>query len=391
MLLLSPFAFGFAKNAYSLYRWKASIWAMNYWTTPNPDPEIPDNEKHILFFMVDHYEPGTREGNIENNRAWLDKFRVISDKYRDDFGTPFQYTWFYPNEARVKEIAADLADAVRDGYGEVELHWHISAGDLDKKYGGGSFAEHLAEAIQWYQQFGFFITDEPEPKTAFAYIAGNWDLDGVRTPQSESHGITDQITQLNKAGCYADFTYSTIGTNAQPAKVNAIYYVTDDPTVSKSHNTGVDVEVGKVVDDRFMIFQGPIEITWNGELEYGAMESDPSFSPARIDKWIDANIHVHGRPEWVFVKVYSHGMQSRFVVLDHDMAWMLESLKQRCEERGIKLHFVTAREAYNIVKAAEAGEKGNPEEYRDYKIPPYQASRKKEAKNKNDSLVGLGR
>ena len=34
-----------------------------------------------------------------------------------------------------------------------------------------------------------------------------------------------------------------------------------------------------------------------------------------------------------------------------------------------KLHYVTAREAYNIVKAAEAGKAGNPGEYRDFVIP----------------------
>jgi hypothetical protein len=35
------------------------------------------------------------------------------------------------------------------------------------------------------------------------------------------------------------------------------------------------------------------------------------------------------------------------------------------------LHYVTAREAYNLVKAAEAGCTGDPEQYRDYLIPPY--------------------
>ena len=30
------------------------------------------------------------------------------------------------------------------------------------------------------------------------------------------------------------------------------------------------------------------------------------------------------------------------------------------------LHYVTTRELYNIVKAAEAGESGNPDQYRDY-------------------------
>jgi hypothetical protein len=34
------------------------------------------------------------------------------------------------------------------------------------------------------------------------------------------------------------------------------------------------------------------------------------------------------------------------------------------------MHFVSAREMYNIVKAAESGLEGNPNEYRDYSIPP---------------------
>ena len=38
------------------------------------------------------------------------------------------------------------------------------------------------------------------------------------------------------------------------------------------------------------------------------------------------------------------------------------------------LHYVTAREAYNIVKAAEHNHSGNPESYRNFSIPPYVAS-----------------
>ena len=33
-----------------------------------------------------------------------------------------------------------------------------------------------------------------------------------------------------------------------------------------------------------------------------------------------------------------------------------------------KLHYVTAREAYNIVRAAEDGKTGDPDAYRDYDI-----------------------
>jgi hypothetical protein len=91
-----------------------------------------------------------------------------------------------------------------------------------------------------------------------------------------------------------------------------------------------------------------------------------------LSRWITANIHVKGRPEWVFVKVYSHGVQSKEVVLGQNMEWMLSELKDYASSREIKLHFMTAREAYNVAKAAEAGETGNPEDYRDFLIPKYQ-------------------
>ena len=44
--------------------------------------------------------------------------------------------------------------------------------------------------------------------------------------------------------------------------------------------------------------------------------------------------------------------------------------------RDYILHYVTARELYNLAKAAEAGEVGDPEQYRDYKVsaPIYNSS-----------------
>jgi hypothetical protein len=35
-----------------------------------------------------------------------------------------------------------------------------------------------------------------------------------------------------------------------------------------------------------------------------------------------------------------------------------------------RLHYVTAREAYNIARAAEAGHSGDPNDYRDFLVPP---------------------
>ena len=38
------------------------------------------------------------------------------------------------------------------------------------------------------------------------------------------------------------------------------------------------------------------------------------------------------------------------------------------------LHYVTSREVYNIIKAAEAGHEGDPNQYRDYILPPPKSS-----------------
>jgi hypothetical protein len=38
------------------------------------------------------------------------------------------------------------------------------------------------------------------------------------------------------------------------------------------------------------------------------------------------------------------------------------------------LHYVTAREAFNLARAAVDGKQGDPRQYYDYRIPPYAAN-----------------
>jgi hypothetical protein len=49
---------------------------------------------------------------------------------------------------------------------------------------------------------------------------------------------------------------------------------------------------------------------------------------------------------------------------------MLQAMCLRWNRPPFRLHFACAREAYNIVKAAEAGLAGNPNDYRDFLISP---------------------
>jgi hypothetical protein len=367
-ILLLPLSVPILKLGVSLFKWKAYIWVYDYTKNEiNKLLQFKDKKaKHVIFVMVDHYEQGVGEKAIQKNNEWCDKFKKISDTSLDSYGNRFKYSWFYGYDHHNEDVLKKLSEMAYEGYGEVEMHWHLSKSDLITVE---NYGDTLKKAIAWFQKWGALITSDSIPKTAFAYIAGNWDLDASRKPQS--HGVTNQIEQLFKNGCYADFTYSTIGTAAQPSKVNSIYYCKDIVDKPKSYNTGSDVSVGKPVDSLLMIFEGPISIGWSGALEYGAVENDPRFKPERIKKWIDAGVHVKGNAEWVFVKVYSHGAQSAKIVLDNDMALMLKCLKAYCNDDGYNLHYMTAREAYNVVKAAEAGENGDPENYRNYKISKY--------------------
>jgi hypothetical protein len=99
-----------------------------------------------------------------------------------------------------------------------------------------------------------------------------------------------------------------------------------------------------------------------------------SPTPERVEAWVRRGIHVKGRPEWVFVKVFTHGAlaQDHEAVLGEWADRLHTELEQRYNDgRRYVLHYVTAREAYNIAKAAEAGKEGNPHAYRDFLIPPY--------------------
>jgi hypothetical protein len=130
-----------------------------------------------------------------------------------------------------------------------------------------------------------------------------------------------------------------------------------------------------------MLIQGPLTLNyknWKALLllrpENGALENRRAPSPGSIDQWVRADIHVKGRPEWKFVKAHTHGaLDDRSeLYLSHEIENVYSYLERKYNDgKKYVLHYVTAREAYNIVKAAEAGLTGNPGQYRDYLIKPY--------------------
>jgi len=338
---------------FTILRWKMHLWLPDYVARLAAAAPSCSGVRHVMFVFVDHYEPGSGERGAEINRKWLENYRFLADRHRDSYGRKPQHTWFYPYDQQNDAVMPDLVQAVGDGYGEIEFHLHHSH-DTDS-----SFTQKMGRGLKWFNSYGAMIDEKG--RVAFGFVHGNWSLDNSRG--AKFCGVARELEILKKCGCYADFTFPAFGEKAQPRKVNSIYYARQGATC-KSYDRGADACVGKLNHEDLMIFQGPLNLD-----DYGAVESFNLPTPRKIDSWIESDIHVKGRPEWVFVKVHTHGTQSgRIFVSEVDE--MLSHLEARYAAGDFRLHYVTAREAYNIVIAAEDGKTGDPDTYLDYAIAP---------------------
>ena len=107
---------------------------------------------------------------------------------------------------------------------------------------------------------------------------------------------------------------------------------------------------------------------WGG-IENGSLTHVNPPSLPRLALWRRAGITVAGRPDWIFIKLHTHGMDplQTDTVLRAPMQSFLSELVRGAEERKEVLHFVSAREMANIALAACDGREGDPAHYRDYR------------------------
>jgi hypothetical protein len=131
-------------------------------------------------------------------------------------------------------------------------------------------------------------------------------------------------------------------------------------------------------EDRILMIEGPLALHVRAartplRIENGSLTSNDAATPARVRSWVGENIHVAGRPEWVFVKVHTHGSPEPEAASllgegGHQLHRALTEMFNDGEDWV--LHYVTARQMYNIAVAAIEGRSGNPTQYRDYRLPP---------------------
>lgn len=364
-----------------LYKRYIHLWFPSYFnylvTERYKKPKFPI---HIMFMLINHFEAPLGEKMIGSTRLyeWLTKYPLVVKNHRDNDGYLPQHTWFYAAEkfqfeGADKEFSL-LNTLCKMGLGEIEFHLHHHNDSSD------NLREKIKAGIKNFNRYGALIVEDGS--TPFAFVHGSWALDNSRYEKGRNCcGVNNELQLLKELNCYADFTFPSYGFMSQPKKINSIYYAQDDPDRPKSYDTGVDVSVNKPPSGDLMLIEGPLGILWCDwrhlfypQIESGDITGNNPPTKYRIDQWIKLSPYVKGKPEWRFVKVYCHGGydETMKVVLGRALDNMFSYLEEKYNDgENYILHYVTCREAYNIVKAAESGCCHNPGLYRDYLIKPY--------------------
>lgn len=360
--------------SYKLYRGNAFIWLPDYFAD-SPTGSDHEGLTDIIFVVVDHWEPG---GHAEVVNRWMLDYRSIAEKHRDANGIPLQHTWYYPIESFRGWEVDSLVKLCRLGLGDVEVHLH----HFDDS--SASLRRILSDGIDSLKAHKALIS--PDGETHFSFVHGNWALDNSGAPRGNRTpcGVNDEISILLEYGCYSDCTFPAMGQTSQPSWVNKIFYAMDDPERPKSHDTGIVSSVGLVTtEDQLQLLPGPYMIDWldwrfktHPTFDDGNLYWEIPSSLHRFEVWLKANIHVKGRPNWVFVRPFTHGADIKrggdSNILGANFDRMLSDIENSYNDgQKYRLHYMTAREAFNVIKAAEAGLDGNPHDYRDFILKPY--------------------
>ena len=330
--------------------------------------------RHLVFLVANHFEPGLGTEALARLDAWCKLARATGDAVRDHDGTPFRHTNFFPAEQYERPILEVLAGLQADGYGEVEIHLHHGVERPDTAENTRRALEEFRDVLA--EEHGCLSRSDTDSHPRYGFVHGNWAL--ANSAGGRFCGVDNEIQILADTGCYADFTLPSVPFQSQVPRINAIYecgHALDQP---RPHRSGPNLKVGQE-PQLPIIFTGPLVFDWTRRvhglpiprIEDGALAQNYPLSLHRFDRWRSARIGVQGRPGWHFIKLFSHGFfdWDQDLMIGEQMKRFMGEVMELAEQTGrFKIHFASAREAFNMVMAAVDGRQGDPNDYRDYRL-----------------------
>ncbi len=324
----------------------------------------PDQPVDVFIAICDHWEPqcygASHAEAVARVHRWRDKYPVLFEKYRDTNGRPPQYTFFFPEDEYHPRYLDDIKPLCEAGFGDVEIHLHHhNDTSLQLRDKLEAFRETL------HHKHGLLRRDPVTNEIVYGFIHGNWSLCNS-LPDGSLCGVNDELTILLETGCYADFTLPSAPSVAQTTTINSIYYAKDIPGQPKSHNTGIRARVGQTPpDNQLLLIQGPLSLDWTSRkfgivprIENGDIHGSRAATFARFKMWLNSGVCVAGKPDWRFIKLYSHGCKNENIntLLGPSMQMFHQQLADyHTENPNLRYHYVTAYEMAQLVHQAEQG------------------------------------
>jgi hypothetical protein len=345
---------------------------------------LPRGPVHLIFALADHFEPAIdptsgqkRAPRSEQERRlefWRREYPKTAERYRDREGRPFVHTYFYPAEQYDEGLVANLAEFCHGGWGEVEVHLHHGVAHPDTAENTRRRLTEFRDRLA-YRHHCLAVEEESE-QPRYAFVHGDFAL--ANCTAGPFCGVDSEMQILADTGCYADFTYPAATFHAaQIAKINSLYECALPLERPAPQRRGRDLQVGRRPEIFPLMVEGPLALDFRrglrsarAGLESASITRGRPLTVQRLPAWKRARIQVHGRPDWLFIKLHCHGMDpsQKEELLGEPMRKFLQGLVEGAPERNETLHFVTAREMTNIILAACDGKEGNPGEYRDYRF-----------------------
>lgn len=339
-------------------------------------------KKHIIFTVANHFEPSWKakgfydlESQYRRLEDWHKMARKTSEAVIDADGTRFRHTNFYPAEQYDYKLLEQMAAMQREGLGDVEIHLHhgIEAPDTAEnlRHSLAEFRDRLAEDHKCLSRF------DGAGQPMYAFVHGNLALGN--SCGGKFCGVDDEMRILQETGCYVDMTLPSAPDETQVPMLNTIYECGLPLNEKMPHRTGTRVAAFGNQPQLPLIFTGPLVFNWTRRvkgipvprLDDGALVYNQPMDLARLNRWISADVTVKNRPEWVFVKLYCHGFfdHDQSACIGEDARRFFSEIIENGEKTGdYKIHFATAREAFNMVSAAIDGKNGTPNDFRDYRL-----------------------
>jgi len=361
--------------------------------------------RHLIFVVANHFEPSWNQERIPLDWAiqrsklqhWSKQARQIGRAIRDFDSMPFCHTYFVPAEQYHPSLLDDLAELQAEGFGEIEIHLHHgvrkpdTADDLKRTL--ETFRDVLAE------RHGCLSRLNGIGAPMYAFVHGNLALGNSRG--GRCCGVDSEFQVLAETGCYADFSLPTAPDQSQVPRINTIYQCGRPLHERSPHRSGRSLRVN---DSPALpvLFTGPLVLGWRGRrlgrvpipsIEDSVLSASRPPNLDRLRDWRRAGIGIRGRADWSFIKLHCHAFftEDQPSMIGDSMRVFLEELLELADRSGeFKVHFATAREAFNIAMAAVEGQPGEPGRYRDYRLHRITHSRSESSTDKEVAGV-LGR